>query len=569
LHAKSYEMKDLFPKIINTLTFCLVFVFSLAVYSSSIYAQDCPKREVRAVWLTTIGGLDWPHSYAQSSYSAKKQQKELCDILDKLKSANVNTVLLQTRIRGTVIYPSQYEPWDGCLSGFPGKSPGYDALQFAIDECHKRGMELHAWVVTMPIGKWNKLGAANLRKKHPELCKKVDDEGYMMPEKSGTAKYIASICREIAENYDVDGIHLDYIRYPETYPMRGSADTRRANITNIVKCINEQVKSIKPWIKMSCSPIGKYSDLARYWSHGWNAYETVCQDAQGWLRDGLMDQLYPMMYFQGEQFYPFAIDWQERSYGRTIAPGLGIYFMSDKEKNWDSEIIRREMNVLRTFGLGHAYFRSKFFTDNLKGIYDFATDDIDRYPALVPAMTWASSTLPSAPSFINVINTDTADIIRWGNGTDHSGSPYLSYNLYASVDYPVNTENPCNLIATKVAGNAIALKSQDMLGQLNYAVTSIDRYGNESRPAFLKPVAHITHAKLLKNDGNTLQVPTKPSVLDADYVVITSIAGTITAMRPYTGTAIDIKELSNGFYTVSSINAKGVTHKLGNFIKKK
>lgn len=77
-----------------------------------------PKREVRAVWLTTIGGLDWPHSYAQSKASIAKQQGELCRLLDQYAKAGINTVLIQTRVRGTVIYPSTYEPWDGCLSGF-------------------------------------------------------------------------------------------------------------------------------------------------------------------------------------------------------------------------------------------------------------------------------------------------------------------------------------------------------------------------------------------------------------------------------------------------------------------
>src|SRR3712207_1459603 len=91
-----------------------------------------PKREVRAVWLTTIGGIDWPHSYAQSPRSIERQKQELRDILDRLQRAHINTVLLQTRIRATTIYPSDYEPWDGCLSGFPGTSPGYDALQYAI-----------------------------------------------------------------------------------------------------------------------------------------------------------------------------------------------------------------------------------------------------------------------------------------------------------------------------------------------------------------------------------------------------------------------------------------------------
>lgn len=88
---------------------------------SMIFNNYPPKHEVRAVWLTTIGGIDWPHSYAQSAYSAEKQKQELVEILNRLQKAHINTVLIQTRVRGTMIYPSAYEPWDGCLSGFPGK----------------------------------------------------------------------------------------------------------------------------------------------------------------------------------------------------------------------------------------------------------------------------------------------------------------------------------------------------------------------------------------------------------------------------------------------------------------
>ena len=99
-------------------------------------------KEIRAVWLTTIGGIDWPTTYANSPQTIERQKRELTDILDRLQKVRINTILLQTRIRGTVIYPSRLEPWDPCMSGHPGKSPGYDPLRFAIDECHKRGMEL-------------------------------------------------------------------------------------------------------------------------------------------------------------------------------------------------------------------------------------------------------------------------------------------------------------------------------------------------------------------------------------------------------------------------------------------
>ncbi len=137
--------------IVLFLLFLTAFSSRAQLFTSSLSSDySYPKREVRAVWMTTIGGLDWPHSYAQSVKSIEKQKNELRLLLDKLKLANINTVLLQTRIRGTVIYPSKYEPWDGCMSGNPNVSPGYDPLEFAVEECHKRGMEIHAWVVSLP-----------------------------------------------------------------------------------------------------------------------------------------------------------------------------------------------------------------------------------------------------------------------------------------------------------------------------------------------------------------------------------------------------------------------------------
>lgn len=558
-----YNIYDIIStrKAIILLWVCLLSINTLQVISQ-------PKREVRAVWLTTIGGLDWPHTYAQSPTSIAKQQKEFIGILDKLRRANVNTILLQTRIRGTVIYPSQYEPWDGCLSGFPGRSPGYDALGFAIRECHKRGMELHAWVVTIPLGKWTKEGAANLRKKYPKLCIKQGDECYMNPEMTGTAKYITDICEEITRNYDIDGIHLDYIRYPETLPVKGDANHRRAHITNIVRNIHDAVKRLKPWVKMSCSPIGKYSDLARYSSHGWNARETVSQDAQMWIQSGLMDQLYPMMYFKDNQFFPFAIDWQECSQGRTIAPGLGIYFMSPSEKDWSVDIIQREMSVLRQNGLGHAYFRSKFFTDNLKGLYDFACNDFDAYPAIVPAMTWQCGISPSTPQNVSVDKVGNYDILKWCKSVDRSDSPYITYNIYASSTRPVDTDNPQNLIATMVRDTVAAFMNRT---QKYYAVTAMNRYGNESATQTLR-TSNISFDKLktkteyFDNDGSSLSLPPKPATLDADFIIIKSIAGTAVATMPYKGYRADITRLPEGIYSVYSLNEKGVSHRLGQFI---
>ncbi len=444
-------------------------------------SAQMPKHEIRAVWITTISGLDWPRAH-----SATRQQQELISILDKLQQANINTVLIQARVRASTIYPSTQEPWDICLTGKAGQSPGYDPLKFCIDECHKRGMECHAWIVTIPVGKWNADGCKKLRARFPNLIKKIGDEGYMDPEKPQTGDYLAQICADVIRRYDVDGIHLDYIRYPETWKIKVSRQQGRQNITGIVSKIHKAVKAEKPWVKLSCSPVGKYDDLSRYQSFGWNANTTVCQDAQGWLRSGLMDALFPMMYFQGNHFYPFVVDWKEHSYGRQVAPGLAIYMLHPNEKNWDLNVICREMNVLRQQGLGVTFFRSKFFTDNVKDVYTF-TKDFNRYPALIPPMDWVSAPAPQPVAHLIVNHGTTADALTWQTPRQQTNDSYLLYNIYASDRYPVDTEDPVCLVAARLQSPTISIPHQGR--SLNYAVTVTNRYGHESKPAFSKQAA--------------------------------------------------------------------------------
>lgn len=548
--------------------------FSNVFPLSNITPQEMPLHEVRAVWLTTIGGLDWPHSYAQSASSVAKQKQELCQILDKLHQSGINVVLLQSRVRATTIFPSDMEPWDGCLSGSPGKSPGYDALAFAIDECHKRGMQLHAWVVTIPVGKWNGAGCKNLRSRMPSAIKKIGEDGYMNPDNPETANYLARFCADITRRYDIDGIHLDYIRYPETWGKIKDHNIGRQHITSIVSAIHKAVKSLKPWVMMSCSPIGKYDDLPRQWSHGWNARQAVCQDAASWMQNGLMDAIFPMMYFRDNNFYPFAIDWKERSNGRIVAPGLGIYFMSPKEKNWPLRDITRELKVLRQYGMGHTYFRSKFFTDNTKGIYDYAKDELCPYPALVPPMNWYNFPIPDAPSAIRI----DGNMLSWNKGKDNSNGPYLTYNIYASDEYPVNTRSVTNIMAVGLRNT-----SHIVAGRKYYAVTSVDRYGNESKPCqFYIPgfssngkitdfKANPSEACPLITCGNTLRKSDLEKVFSLSgknmIILIESIPGNIVMTAPVSQN-IDISSLAPGVYTVRSVNNKKKSHRLC-FIQKK
>lgn len=479
-----------------------------------LYEREHPIRETRAIWLTTIGGLDWPRTKATDATSRERQKQELIRILDNYQRANINTVIFQTRVRAALLYPSKIEPWELSLTGKHGMDPGYDPLGFCIEECHKRGMELHAWVVCIPIGtkeRQSGYGAASLIRKRPELVKTAKGgEMFMVPGRPETADYIASICKEIVENYDVDGISLDYIRYPESiynfsddelYPRAssmGKADWKRENITHIVRRVHDVVKPIKPWVKLSSSPIGKYKDTSRYSAGGWNGYNAVWQDPVRWLREDLQDMLFPMMYFTGNNYYPFLYQWVENAHGHPICPGLGIYFLDPREGRWTLNEVRAEMHTARNSGIGGiAFYRGEFFTNNCKGIYDTACEEFFPYPALTARMTWMGDTIaPPAPSSL----TYHEGTLWW----QPTHSINILYNVYGSNAYPVDITKAENLLAARVRDTHWELNARAQKVR-HYAVTAIDRFGNES-PALQEEQSsvqlpeHINVTRLINRD---------------------------------------------------------------------
>lgn len=486
---------------ININRIYLLIVFSFLILFN-LSAQPAPKYEVRAAWITAVYGLDWPRTKATTPASIQKQKEELVEILDKLKEANFNTVLFQARTRGDVLYKSDIEPYNSILTGKSGKDPGYDPLAFAVEECHKRGMECHAWMVTIPLGGRKhvaSLGKQSVTRRQPKICVPYKREYFLNPGNPKTKEYLMSLVKEVVERYDVDGVHFDYLRYPERafrfpdsydYRKYGNGRSldqwRRDNITEILRYIYKGVKQLKPWVKVSTCPVGKYRDTSRYSSKGWNAFHVVHQDVQGWLGEGIQDQIYPMMYFRGNAFYPFALDWQEQSNGRHVVPGLGVYFLHPSEGDWSLDEIQRQINFIRNHHLaGEAHYRVKFVTDNTQNLYDILQNDFYAYPALQPPMTWADSIAPSAPSDLKAEQiSEGYTRLRWKASTDNDKQNAPTYVVYASDELPVDTQSPANIVATGIRETEyIYAPILPWTTRRHFVVTAIDRYGNESEPS--------------------------------------------------------------------------------------
>lgn len=480
------------------------YIFALLAIVFTMSMQAAPKYEVRAAWVTAVYGLDWPKTRATTPAGIRKQQAELVAMLDKLKAANFNTILFQARTRGDVLYASNIEPFNSILTGQTGRDPGYDPLAFAVEECHKRGMECHAWMVTIPLG--NKkhvaaLGRKSVTVQNRKICIPYKNEWFLNPGHPETKEYLMKLVNEVITRYDVDGVHFDYLRYPENAPHfsdnkefrqyakgRNIAQWRRDNLTDIVRYIYKGVKAVKPWVKVSTCPVGKFRDTSRYSSRGFNAYFTVYQDAQGWLKEGIQDQIYPMMYFRGNSFYPFALDWQENSYGRQVIPGLGIYFLHPSEGNWKRDEVERQINFVRAHQLaGQGHYRVKYLIDNTQNLYDELADRYYSAPALQPAMTWLDAIAPTTPESLTVKYQRGYTELSWESSEDNDKQNAPYYVIYASNSYPVDTDNPDNIIAQRIRSvNYVYAPVRPWDSREYFAISAVDRYGNESKAVQMK-----------------------------------------------------------------------------------
>ena len=352
---------------------CFLLIFYLSI--APLFSVK-PKEPIRGVWLTTNYQLDWPSRAGLTPEIVENQKQELRSMVQDLSNLGINAIFFQARLRGTTFYNSKIEPYSRYLTNGANLISSFDPLEYVVSLCKAYDMQCHAWIICMPLG-----GTAEIKRggvlpffnKNKQYLTYHKGSWYLEPAHPFAAEYLASIASEIATMYAVDGIHLDYIRYPENlnvYPdeklyknsktKKSLAEWRRDNITKIVCEIYDRVKAVDSSIQVSSAPIGFLNPYVNDEYFGWNAFDGVCQDVEKWVELGKQDFLVPMIYFDTPLYVKAFTDWKNSITEVPVIPGLGVYKLDEIDTQWKYGDITQQLHIAETLGeQGYVLFRTE------------------------------------------------------------------------------------------------------------------------------------------------------------------------------------------------------------------
>lgn len=486
--------------------FCLLSLIAAIPITASV------KREVRAVWMATVWALDWPIDIGGS---ATTQKAEMTKYLDRLKADNFNAVYFQVRTMCDAFYKSSYEPWSSYLTGTRGKDPGWDPLSFVVAECHKRGMECHAWVNPYRFStgsNWNTEQDQQLRSSG--LLLTYDKTTILNPGLDGVRKRIVDVCGEIVDNYDVDGIVFDDYFYPNGIPVNSSADDynlwqssggqmafgdwRRASVNKMVADVYNMIQAKKPYVKFGISPAGAACTSAAVAAkHGidkcpvasdWQ-YDGIFSDPVAWLEEGTIDYISPQLYWKTDHktnpFGPMTKWWSyvAKHFGRHHYASHSISYLNSDGSNTvgDWEEIGEQLELSREYtendAPGEVYYSAAYITGKKKsGFGEWLLANKYKHPALTPAIDWKKSE-PEATSVTSLSKRQA--VLSW---VGVSGMRYSVYAIPEGVAV-VTGDLPAEYLLGVSYTSSFTMPTDKTSGY-QYAVCVLDRYGNEYAPVF-------------------------------------------------------------------------------------
>ena len=509
IKEKPHLQNHIITKILLILILCII---------GEIKLLSQVERETRAVWISTNFRLDWP----PPTFDSEIQKKELVKILDDVKRKNLNTVYFQVRFNGTVLFRSSYEPYSYYINGITGSMPTYDPLRFAIKEAHKRGLEIHAWVNVMRLfsGSTEEFileHPDHLFQKHPNWIIKKETEGKPwywldsgLPE---VREYLVNLFSEIPMFYNVDGIQLDFMRYPQggfddsfSYAAYGNGqnkdDWRRSNITNFLDSLYNRVKSINPFIKVGVTPIGIYKSQRDKGFAGMEGFYEVYQDSRTWLKKGIVDYLAPQVYWNINdipKFEPLSKDWIDNSYGRNIVIGIAAYKDDVFSEMEEMIAITRKLK-----SAGIAFFRYGNIENHL-----FNSFKKRSYPS---TMDWIDSQPPIAPSGLSydVISNNPFQInLKWKDPSPAYLSERIEYFSLYKFDSPnqnFDSDNLFEIIDNGGSSLRLIIKRPARINSY-FAVKSVDKLWNESEGSSNKVKVSQPYLTEIANSSNKLKNP--------------------------------------------------------------
>ena len=474
------------------------------------------KREVRSVWMATVWALDWP----SSTSSTTAQKNEMVKYLDVLQKNNFNAIYFQVRTMSDAFYKSSYEPWSSYLTGTRGKDPGWDPLAFVVEECHKRGMECHAWVNPYRFSTGSNWSTAQDQalKSAGMLLAYTKSDGktttILNPGLESVRKRIVDVCKEIISNYDVDGLVFDDYFYPEGIPVTSSAgdydlwqksgasmtfgDWRRNNVNQMVADVYKMVQQQKPYVRFGISPAGAACTSAAVAAkHGidrcpvasdWQ-YDGIFSDPVAWLEAGTIDYISPQLYWKTNHktnpFGPMTKWWSyvAKHFGRHHYASHSISFLNSSNTTSDWEEIGKQVQFSRDYteneAPGAVFYSAAYVTGKKQsGFGEWLQVNKFQNKALTPAIDWKKSDLEKVQ--VSALNK-RATVLSW-TGVDN-----VRYSVYA-VPESVNVETlDSNIPAEYLLG--VSYKTtytmpDDKKSGYNYAVCVLDRYGNEYEPVY-------------------------------------------------------------------------------------
>jgi len=492
--------------------------------STSKNPVSAPKRELRGVWIATVANIDWP---SRAGLPIAEQKAELINILDNHQRAGINAIYLQIRPSADAFYGKSEEPWSRFLNGKQGQSPNpyYDPLEFAIEESHKRGMELHPWFnpyrATFDLVQAN-VSPDHITRKKPEWFFTYGGKKWFNPGIPEVREYIIQVILNVVRHYDIDGVHFDDYFYPypdgnkpipdsETFRKYGAgfstvADWRRNNVNLLVQELSDSIRATKHYIRFGISPFGIWDNVGNHprgsESNGFSGYRQLYADAIRWTSEGWVDYVTPQLYFpfnfRAAPYEKLVDWWNQHTYGRHLYIGHASYRAANNSEGWKNRSqIPDQIRYLRdqSQSNGSVFYSSKSIVGNLAGIRDSLQYDLYKYKALPPQMLWLDSIPPHSPTGLTAISIQDGSAIKldW-HAPEMAADGELAYGyvIYRfNVGEQIDLQDPRYILHISYQGDQRTYTDSRIRkeGRYVYGVTALDRLKNESEPSDFLAVA--------------------------------------------------------------------------------